>query len=224
MDRSNFNRRRKRIGHYLQQLNEILGDKQRRTRRLYRRFHTLSRMPARERRSKICRKDFDSAPDKGYSAVQKNYFYGYKLHLVTSAKGVFQSMDMTKASVHDVHYLKNVKCSGIRNCTLIGDKGYLSGTHQLDLFTTCEIRLETPMRANQQHHQKQAYVFRKSRKRIETFFSQLCDQFMLKRNYAKTARGVFVRVLSKITAATTLQFFNFSNNKPLNHLKFALHN
>jgi len=30
----------------------------------------------------------------------------------------------------------------------------------------------------------------KSRKRIEALFSQLCDQFMIRRSYAKTFEGV----------------------------------
>jgi hypothetical protein len=45
---------------------------------------------------------------------------------------------------------------------------------------------------------------------------------MLKRNYAKSNLGISVRILSKITAVTVLQYFNFLNNKPLNKLKYAL--
>jgi hypothetical protein len=224
IDRSNFNRRRKRLGHHLKELNQYLASQLNEGEQVY----IVDSIPvpvcqlAREKRSRICKQTFETAPDKGYSAVQKNYFYGYKLHLVTSQKGVFQSMDMTKASVHDIQYLKDVKYSGLSNCTLIGDKGYLSNTQQIDLFTTCQIKLETPKRNNQKDKEQFEPIFKKSRKRIETFFSQLCDQFMLKRNYAKSAAGVFIRILSKITAATTLQFINFINQKPINHLKYAL--
>jgi hypothetical protein len=45
---------------------------------------------------------------------------------------------------------------------------------------------------------------------------------MLKRNYAKSFAGLTIRILSKIAALTLLQFINFQNNKPINHLKFAL--
>ena len=57
---------------------------------------------------------------------------------------------------------------------------------------------------------------------IETLFSQLCDQHMLKRNYAKTKTGIAIRLLCKITSVTMLQYINYLNNKPLNHLKYAL--
>jgi len=51
------------------------------------------------------------------------------------------------------------------------------------------------MRNNQKDYKKQPYIFRKSRKRIETLFSQLCDQFMMRRNYAKTFQGFKTRIL-----------------------------
>ena len=37
-----------------------------------------------------------------YSSVSKSY-YGNKLHLITSVRGIFQSMDLTKTGIHDVH-------------------------------------------------------------------------------------------------------------------------
>lgn len=51
------------------------------------------------------------------------------------------------------------------------------------------IQLETPQRKNQKDYKSQFYPLRKIRKRIETLFSQLCDQFMIRRNYAKTFIG-----------------------------------
>ena len=224
IDRSNFNRRRKRLFPLLANLNKGLADILNEGENAY----LVDSIPvpvcqiAREKRSKICKENFETAPDKGYSAVSKSYYYGYKLHLVTSVRGVFSSMDMSKASVHDVHYLSDIKHSGIGNCTLIGDKGYLSKEHQVDLFSSCNIRLETPKRSNQKNQEPFDYIFKKSRKRIETIFSQLCDQFMLKRNYAKTNIGVSVRILAKITAVTTLQYINHTSHKPLNKLKYAL--
>lgn len=64
-------------------------------------------------------------------------------------------------------------------CVLLVDKGYLSETIQLDLFQTVNIKLETPNSANQNNYKPQSYIFRKSRKRIETLFSQLCDHLYL---------------------------------------------
>ena len=78
------------------------------------------------------------------------------------------------------------------------------------------------MRKNQKDYTLYPPVYKKVRKRIETFFSQLCDQFMLKRNYAKTLIGLSVRILIKVTSVTLLQYINLKNGKPINKLKYAL--
>ena len=110
-----------------------------------------------------------------------------------------------------------------QDCLLLGDRGYLSAEHQLNLFEHHNIRLETPMRTNQINYKEQPYTFKKSRKRIETLFSQLCDQFMIRRNYAKYFEGFKNRILSKITAMTVIQYINmFKFNRNINNLKINI--
>ena len=173
---------------------------------------------SRSSRTSICKEDYQTSPSKGYCASQKLYFYGYKLHAVCSSTGVFTNFELTQAAVHDIHFLKNIK-NNLSSCVLIGDKGYLSADYQLDLFTSSQIKLEVPMRVNQHDYQKQPYLFRKTRKRIETLFSQLCDQFMIRRNYAKSFDGYKTRILSKITAVTVIQMINKLLNRNINNLK-----
>ena len=64
--------------------------------------------------------------------------------------------------------------------------------------------------------------FAKARKRIETLFSQLCDQFMIERNYAKDIEGLFTRIIGKISALTILQYMNYKNYNPIGRIKYAL--
>jgi hypothetical protein len=79
------------------------------------------------------------------------------------------------------------------------------------------------MRKNQHNYKMQAYIFRKSRKRIETLFSQLCDHFMIRRNYAKTFEGFKTRILSKITSLTVIQYINmFIFDRNINNLKINI--
>ncbi|AZZ58151.1 IS982-like element ISRa1 family transposase [Riemerella anatipestifer] len=177
---------------------------------------------ARSTRSKICKEQSYSSPTYGYCASQKLYFYGYKLHAVCSLNGVIKNFDISPASVHDIHYLKDIG-EQMRNCTLIGDRGYLSAKVQIDLFNYANIKLDTPMRSNQKDYIPQFSLYKKKRKRIEIFFSQLCDQFMIKRNYAKTFEGFKTRIISKITAATVIQYINkFIFQRKLNHLKISI--
>lgn len=179
---------------------------------------------AREGRNKMGKESQRHSPDKGYCASQKKYFYGYKLHSVCSAAGVVQSLDLTKASVHDVHYLHDVK-ELFSNCVITGDKGYVGREHQISLFETAGIQLEVPLRANQAEQKPVMWILKKVRKRIETVFSQLCDQFMIQRNYAKSFTGFKSRVLAKVTGFTILQFLNkFIYNQPVSRVKHALAN
>lgn len=177
--------------------------------------------PSRSKRCSMGKKDFEKAPSIGYCASQGMYYYGYKLHAVCGLSGGIHSFDLTKASVHDIHYLKDVKVD-YSNCTLIGDRGYISAQVQLDLFETAHITLEVPYRANQKDRKPTYPAFARARKRIETLFSQLCDQFMITRNYAKDTDGLFARIIGKVSALTILQYINYKNGKPIGRVKYAL--
>ena len=49
-----------------------------------------------------------------------------------------------------MHLLKEI-ITQISDCVLLGDKGYLSATKQLDLFESANITLETLQRTNQKN-------------------------------------------------------------------------
>lgn len=221
---TNYNKRRKRLTACTEQVNKLIANELNEGEDVF----MVDSIPvpvcklAREQQFKICKHDFDTAPDKGYSAVYKQYYIGYKLHLTIGMNGVYQGMELTKASVHDVHYLNEVKHSGLKSALLLGDKGYISAEWQLDLFTSVNIELQTPKRANQQGYKPWPSVYKSTRKRIEVVFAQLCDQMMLKRNYAKTFDGLRTRIMAKVAAVSVLQYINHLNGKPLNHIKHAL--
>lgn len=176
-------------------------------------------------RGKRCRMgrdgDFAKAPDFGYCASQGSYFFGYKLHALCGLSGVIHSYDLSKASVHDINYIKDIKPL-YHDCSIFGDKGYISAEVQLDLFETANIRLECPYRLNQKNWKPTFIPFAKARKRVETVFSQLDDQFLTIRNYAKKTCGLFARIIGKVSAMTALQYINYINNKPIGRIKYAL--
>lgn len=224
IDRTQYNRRKKSLFQSIEQVRKLISYYFTNNEDVF----IIDSMPleicrnARANRLKICKEEFETSPEKGFCASQNQYYFGYKLHGICTFDGVFSSIDLTKANVHDIHYLQDVKIQ-LSDCTLLGDKGYLSSNQQLDLFSSAGIKLETPMRTNQTGYKKQPFIFRKSRKRIETLYSQLCDQFMIRRNYAKSFIGFKTRILSKITALTVVQYINrFIYNRPINLLKHAI--
>ena len=109
-----------------------------------------------------------------------------------------------------------------RVCGLDVHKGYIGADVQLDLFETAHIRLECPYHLNQKNWNPTFIPFAKARKRIETLFSQLTDQFMVIRNYAKITNGLFTRIIGKISALTILQYMNYMNGKSICRIKYAL--
>ena len=107
IERSVYNRRKRRLFIHMERIRKLLAEKFNGSEK----YFIVDSMPlevcklSRSSRSKICRETDYAIPNKGYCASQKMHYYGYKLHAVCSAEGVFQSLDISPASVHDIHYL-----------------------------------------------------------------------------------------------------------------------
>lgn len=129
--------------------------------------------------------NYSSSPAIGYCASQNMYYFGYKLHAVCGLSGVMHSYDMTPANVHDINYMKDVKFE-FHDCSIFGDRAYISAELKQDLFSSVGIKLEVPYRLNMKDWKSIFKPFAKARKRIETNFSQLCDQFMIFPQLCKT--------------------------------------
>lgn len=223
VERSVYNRRLRRLGSKIESIRQAVIERLAPQPSLY----VVDSMPlevcklSRAKRNKSCQGNEDTDPDYGYCAAQGVRYFGFKLHAVCTPERLIKMFDISKASVHDIHYLHDVQ-GRLTNCILLGDKGYLSQQWQADLFESNAIKLETPMRKNQKNFKIFPSVFSRARKRIETLFSQLCDQFMVRRNYAKTFTGFARRLTSKITALTFIQWDNVQNGNKMNNIKIVL--
>src|SRR5690606_17082543 len=137
IERSQFNKRRRKLFLFSEEIRTKLAS----AFVSFEDYFIVDSMPleickfSRHKRARICKNDFETAPSKGFCASQNSWFYGYKLHGVCSITGVFHSLDITKTEVHDIHFLKNIK-QQMSDCVILGDRGYLSETIQLDLFQT----------------------------------------------------------------------------------------
>ena len=109
IDRTVYNRRKRTLVNYIEEIRRTLSEKF----NPFEDYFIVDSMPleacklSRSTRSKICKENFYSSPDRGFCASQQMYFYGYKLHAVCSVAGIFKSIDISKASLHDIHYLKD---------------------------------------------------------------------------------------------------------------------
>lgn len=177
---------------------------------------------ARTQRNKIGREDNVLKPNVGYCASQDEYYFGYKLHAVCSAEGVVQFFDITKASYSDVSYLETVNTK-LKNCHLIGDKGYISKYFKDMLKEESKVHLFTDSRINAKKVQFIPIAYKGKRKKIETVFSQLSDQFNIQQNYCKSVLAYMTRVASKILSMTILNYINqHINKRSESQIKYAL--
>ena len=223
IERSVYNKRKRKLLPYIEKIRETLSGK-------FADFTDVFIVDStpieickisRANRSAICTTD-EIKPSFGYCAAQKSRYFGYKLHAVCDKNGIFHSFDFSPANVHDVNYLNDIK-ENFQNCLLIGDRGYVSKEIQMDLFNYSRINLSVPMRKNQHDFVEFSRMKSKIRKRIETNISQLCGQFTINTNFAKTFQGLATRIVSKITSFTMIQYLNFFVFKrSLNKLKINL--
>ena len=124
IERSVYNRRKRKLFPFLEQIRLCVWEEFNRFEDVY----VADSIPlevcklSRSSRSKICKEGVHSSPNKGYCASQGTNYYGYKLHVICSASGVFKSLDISPASVHDVNYLKYIRYQ-LADCTLLGSGG-----------------------------------------------------------------------------------------------------
>lgn len=224
IDRSRFNRRRKRLSPFIENVQQIIAKKlDHQSQRL-----VIDSVPvpvvkmAREKTFKAFKKSFETAPAKGYSAVNKGWFIGYKLHVVIYDNGVVQQSAITKGNVHDINFVKQLEDLP-QGKDLLGDRAYISKTVQADLFENYEVNLKVPFRLNQYDYKKHPKKLKSARQMVETFFAQMCDQLSLKRNYAKSFEGLAARLTSKLSAMSLLNWINQINGRKLAQIKHALY-
>ena len=224
IERSRYNRRRRALAHCKEQVRQYLVQHLAEGENTF----VIDSMPiqicqfSRAKRLKVCRENYRTAPSYGFCPSQQNTYFGYKLHGVSTINGTITSFNLSKANMHDIEYLQDIRNS-YAGSILLGDRAYLSDPLQLELFDTHKLLLQTPLRINQKNYKKQPAVFRKVRKRIETTFSQFCDQFRIQKNLAKSFSGLATRILAKLTGFTLLQYLNkYEFGNKLNHVKHAL--
>jgi hypothetical protein len=181
---------------------------------------------SREHSSRVCR---DSNRDevtanKSFNAAMGGWYIGYKFHLITTKSGVYKDLLITSASVHDNYYLKllNAQDNHLSNFELLGDRGYIGHSIQLSLFEELSITLRVPYRRNQKDFEVYPTREKVIRRSIEVVFSQYCDEFRIKQNYAKRFDGLYIRIITKVCAKTFKQLVNLINGNPINQTKHAL--
>lgn len=110
----------------------------------------------------------------------------------------------------------------VPRCGVVPKFSDLCTEFQKNLLETASITLEVPFSLNQKNWRPPSWAYKRFRKRIETIFSQVNDNLMMIRNYAKQSCGFFTRMAGKIAAMTFMQYVNFVNHRPIGQIKYSL--
>jgi IS5 family transposase len=145
----------------------------------------------------------------GKVSSKKQTIYGYKLHLLLTARGVILDFVLAPANAADLAVGEEL-LEAHTDLTVLGDKAYISAAVQAALREARRIRLLSIPRRNQRTQLPAAVraAINGARQIIETVNDQLTEQFNVERNHAHTFWGLCTRLYTKLTAHTLCIYIN----------------
>lgn len=150
------------------------------------------------KRSKIYKKKEEY---RGYNASKRQYFYGVKVHMITTKDGQPIEFIIAPGSIHDNKIFKEFNFDLEEGAYLYGDAAYNDYEFENLLAEAANIRLLVSRKSNSKR-QHEPYVkawISHIRKKIETSFSQITKLFP-KKIHAVTAKGFELKIKCFILA------------------------
>lgn len=138
---------------------------------------------------------------RGRMAGKRRYFYGVRVHMLTTAAGAPVECVITPAAMHDGVAFEHFDCDLPAGAVIYADKIYNDRQHEQHLAEHAEIHL-LPLRKRTMRAQFPPwlrYVQGRVRQRIETSFSRLTALFP-KSIHAINADGFLLKLWSFILA------------------------
>lgn len=170
-------------------------------------------------------KCFKGIASYGYCASKKETFFGMKLHAICTQQGFISDFVLTAANIDDRDATWDLVDRYI-NIDVIGDKGYINKRLSPDLKEQKGINLIFMKRDNDKNQYTKDYrqIIFKIRRRIETSFSQLSEQFKINEVLPKTLRGLHTRITLKILGHNISYLINkiLGNENSLGKIKHLI--
>lgn len=150
----------------------------------------------------------------GYCAAKKETFYGYRLVVLTTLKGVITDWQLIPANADEREAALDL-LETYRDRIILGDKGFLDQLRQALLAELTGNQLLTPKRANQKEQNPPTWeaLMNRFRRLIETTFSQGKEGFGLEKPRARTLWGLLSRLIAKLTAMTIAAWANLAQGR-----------
>jgi transposase len=141
----------------------------------------------------------------GYCAAKEEYFYGLKAHTVVTASGRPVEVLLLCGCCADLPGMKEMQLELPKGSTLYADKAYTDYKYEDMLKAERQITLLPIRKRNlkRQHTEPVARQLSKTRKRIETTFSQIAAK-LARRIHAVTAACFESKILATFVAYAVL--------------------
>ena len=138
---------------------------------------------------------------RGYNASKREYFYGFKIQLVTTKEGIPVEMYFVEGKEHDSQVLQRMYHDLPEESSLYGDSGYTDYEIE-DLFKETEqVNLRITRKKNSKRKDKPyvSYIKEAMRKTIETSISQI-TKLMPRHINAVTTNGFIIKLILFVMA------------------------
>jgi hypothetical protein len=153
----------------------------------------------------------------GYCASHSRWFWGLRLHLVTTLHGLPVGYALTGAKADERLVLLDILAGGglpaSTGQVIIGDKGYYGRDFEKEL-AAAQVTLLRPARKGEPEAAGRHY-FKPLRQVIESVNDTLKGQLDLERHGGRTVDGVTVRILQRILALTAAIWHNDATGQPV---------
>jgi hypothetical protein len=163
-------------------------------------------------REAVKRSDLAGWAQYGYCASHSRWFWGLRLHLVTTLHGLPAGFALTGAKADERQVLLGILAedesllAGRAGQVIIGDKGYYGRDFEA-VLAAASLTLVRPARKGGPEPPGRQY-FKPLRQVIESVNDTLKGQLDLERHGGRTVDGVTVRILQRILALTAAIWHN----------------
>ncbi|WP_181309091.1 IS982 family transposase [Rufibacter sp. XAAS-G3-1] len=140
---------------------------------------------------------------RGYNASKREYFYGFKVEVITTAGGLPVDYFIVAGSVHDGLALQAMNVELPPQSSLYADSAYTNYEIE-DLLAECgQVSLLTQRKSNSKRKDSPAmeYIKTAMRKKIETTFSEITATFP-RSIHAVTPEGFLLKIVLFLFAYT----------------------
>jgi hypothetical protein len=151
---------------------------------------------------------------RGYNSSKREFFYGFKVHIITAADGLVTEFEFSPGSVEDLAGYNLLNFDLPKGSELNMDKAY-NFYQQEDLLADCaEIIPNVIRKANSKKEDNtpaQNFIKQVERRHIETDIS-LIERLFPKKIHVTNVQGFYFKILGFILAYNMETFFKVSVN------------